>query len=59
MHSILHSSSDAHVHLACPSQGVGNDDQKVLVLAATNTPYSLDQVGTPMANIGAITRDMT
>eukprot|EP00850_Spirogloea_muscicola_P006700 SM000032S12084 [mRNA] locus=s32:395985:398805:+ [translate_table: standard] len=24
-------------------QGVGNDDQKVLVLAATNTPYSLDQ----------------
>ncbi|XP_024029230.1 protein SUPPRESSOR OF K(+) TRANSPORT GROWTH DEFECT 1 isoform X1 [Morus notabilis] len=24
-------------------QGVGNDDQKVLILAATNTPYSLDQ----------------
>ncbi|GMN70081.1 hypothetical protein TIFTF001_039131 [Ficus carica] len=24
-------------------QGVGNDDQKVLVLAATNTPYALDQ----------------
>nr|XP_043616476.1 protein SUPPRESSOR OF K(+) TRANSPORT GROWTH DEFECT 1-like [Erigeron canadensis] len=24
-------------------QGVGNDDRKVLVLAATNTPYSLDQ----------------
>eukprot|EP00246_Nothoceros_aenigmaticus_P003816 TRINITY_DN15018_c0_g1_i1.p1 TRINITY_DN15018_c0_g1~~TRINITY_DN15018_c0_g1_i1.p1 ORF type:complete len:439 (-),score=84.63 TRINITY_DN15018_c0_g1_i1:657-1973(-) len=24
-------------------QGVGNNDQKVLVLAATNTPYSLDQ----------------
>eukprot|EP00897_Mesotaenium_endlicherianum_P005933 jgi/Mesen1/5368/ME000268S04562 len=24
-------------------QGVGNEDQKVLVLAATNTPYSLDQ----------------
>ncbi|GLT57062.1 hypothetical protein SLA2020_300630 [Shorea laevis] len=23
-------------------QGVGNDDQKVLVLAATNTPYALD-----------------
>ena len=26
-------------------QGVGNNDQKVLVLAATNTPYALDQVG--------------
>ena len=25
-------------------QGVGSDDQKVLVLAATNTPYALDQV---------------
>lgn len=25
-------------------QGVGNNDQKVLVLAATNTPYALDQV---------------
>ncbi|MCL7048845.1 hypothetical protein MKW94_005031 [Papaver nudicaule] len=25
------------------SEGVGNNDQKVLVLAATNTPYSLDQ----------------
>ncbi|RZC84028.1 hypothetical protein C5167_046814 [Papaver somniferum] len=25
-------------------QGVGNNDEKVLVLAATNTPYSLDQV---------------
>ena len=25
-------------------QGVGNDNNKVLVLAATNTPYSLDQV---------------
>jgi hypothetical protein len=25
-------------------QGVGNQDTKVLVLAATNTPYSLDQV---------------
>ena len=25
-------------------QGVGNDDQKVLILAATNTPYALDQV---------------
>ncbi|KAI3831042.1 hypothetical protein MKX03_011649 [Papaver bracteatum] len=24
-------------------QGVGNNDEKVLVLAATNTPYSLDQ----------------
>ncbi|KAG6552254.1 hypothetical protein Mapa_006104 [Marchantia paleacea] len=24
-------------------QGVGNNDQKVLILAATNTPYSLDQ----------------
>ncbi|PPD93636.1 hypothetical protein GOBAR_DD09424 [Gossypium barbadense] len=24
-------------------QGVGNNDQKVLVLAATNTPYALDQ----------------
>ncbi|KAL5554841.1 hypothetical protein UlMin_037079 [Ulmus minor] len=24
-------------------QGMGNDDQKVLVLAATNTPYALDQ----------------
>ncbi|KAK6228399.1 hypothetical protein SCA6_000739 [Theobroma cacao] len=24
-------------------QGVGNDDNKVLVLAATNTPYALDQ----------------
>ncbi|KAK4593218.1 hypothetical protein RGQ29_017381 [Quercus rubra] len=24
-------------------QGVGSDDQKVLVLAATNTPYALDQ----------------
>ncbi|XP_052204931.1 protein SUPPRESSOR OF K(+) TRANSPORT GROWTH DEFECT 1 [Diospyros lotus] len=24
-------------------QGVGNDDEKVLVLAATNTPYALDQ----------------
>ncbi|PON82517.1 Spastin [Trema orientale] len=24
-------------------QGVGNDDQKVLILAATNTPYALDQ----------------
>ncbi|KAJ6908913.1 protein SUPPRESSOR OF K(+) TRANSPORT GROWTH DEFECT 1-like isoform X2 [Populus alba x Populus x berolinensis] len=24
-------------------QGIGNDDQKVLVLAATNTPYALDQ----------------
>ncbi|KAI3706035.1 hypothetical protein L1987_76288 [Smallanthus sonchifolius] len=24
-------------------QGVGNDDKKILVLAATNTPYSLDQ----------------
>lgn len=27
-------------------QGVGHDDNKVLVLAATNTPYSLDQVST-------------
>ncbi|KAH0458088.1 hypothetical protein IEQ34_013403 [Dendrobium chrysotoxum] len=25
-------------------QGIGNNDQKVLVLAATNTPYALDQV---------------
>ncbi|PON71160.1 Spastin [Parasponia andersonii] len=25
-------------------QGVGNDDQKVLILAATNTPYALDQM---------------
>ncbi|CAA6669836.1 unnamed protein product [Spirodela intermedia] len=25
-------------------QGVGNNEQKVLVLAATNTPYALDQV---------------
>ncbi|KAK7818657.1 protein suppressor of k(+) transport growth defect 1 [Quercus suber] len=25
-------------------QGVGSDDQKVLVLATTNTPYALDQV---------------
>lgn len=25
-------------------QGVGHNDDKVLVLAATNTPYSLDQV---------------
>jgi hypothetical protein len=25
-------------------QGVGHDDEKVLVLAATNTPYALDQV---------------
>ncbi|KAF1886620.1 hypothetical protein Lal_00045853 [Lupinus albus] len=25
-------------------QGVGNNDEKVLVLAATNTPYALDQV---------------
>ena len=25
-------------------QGVGSDDQKVLVLADTNTPYALDQV---------------
>ena len=25
-------------------QGVGNNDDKVLVLAATNTPYALDQV---------------
>ena len=25
-------------------QGVGNNDQKVLVLLATNTPYALDQV---------------
>ncbi|XP_050281764.1 protein SUPPRESSOR OF K(+) TRANSPORT GROWTH DEFECT 1-like isoform X1 [Quercus robur] len=25
-------------------QGVGSDDQKVLVLVATNTPYALDQV---------------
>jgi hypothetical protein len=25
-------------------QGVGTQDTKVLVLAATNTPYSLDQV---------------
>ncbi|KAF2318328.1 hypothetical protein GH714_005270 [Hevea brasiliensis] len=25
-------------------QGIGNDDHKVLVLAATNTPYALDQV---------------
>ncbi|KAH0465824.1 hypothetical protein IEQ34_005927 [Dendrobium chrysotoxum] len=24
--------------------GIGNNDQKVLVLAATNTPYALDQV---------------
>ena len=35
---------DAHIRLACLSQGVGTDDHKVLVLAATNTPYSLDQV---------------
>ena len=27
-----------------PLQGVGHTDQKVLVLAATNTPYALDQV---------------
>ncbi|OIW05861.1 hypothetical protein TanjilG_23647 [Lupinus angustifolius] len=26
------------------AKGVGNNDQKVLVLAATNTPYALDQV---------------
>ncbi|KAJ6433012.1 hypothetical protein OIU84_020112 [Salix udensis] len=26
-----------------PFQGVGSDDHKVLVLAATNTPYALDQ----------------
>jgi hypothetical protein len=25
-------------------QGVGHGDEKVLVLAATNTPYALDQV---------------
>ena len=25
-------------------QGVGKDDNKVLILAATNTPYALDQV---------------
>lgn len=25
-------------------QGVGHNDDKVLILAATNTPYSLDQV---------------
>uniref|UniRef100_A0A7N2LFB3 ATPase AAA-type core domain-containing protein n=1 Tax=Quercus lobata TaxID=97700 RepID=A0A7N2LFB3_QUELO len=25
-------------------QGVGSDDQKVLVLATTNTPHALDQV---------------
>ena len=25
-------------------QGVGHNDDKVLVLAATNTPYALDQV---------------
>lgn len=28
------------------SQGVGHNDDKVLVLAATNTPYALDQVKT-------------
>lgn len=26
------------------NQGVGHNDEKVLVLAATNTPYALDQV---------------
>lgn len=31
--------------LAFALQGVGHNDDKVLVLAATNTPYSLDQVG--------------
>ncbi|GLT48740.1 hypothetical protein SLA2020_223480 [Shorea laevis] len=29
--------------LLAQMQGVGNNDQKVLVLAATNTPYALDQ----------------
>lgn len=28
----------------CIFQGVGTNDEKVLVLAATNTPYALDQV---------------
>jgi len=26
------------------AQGVGHNDEKVLVLSATNTPYALDQV---------------
>lgn len=32
------------------SQGVGHNDDKVLVLAATNTPYALDQVTKNLSN---------
>jgi hypothetical protein len=32
------------------SQGVGHNDDKVLVLAATNTPYALDQVTKNLLN---------
>lgn len=32
------------------SQGVGHNDDKVLVLAATNTPYALDQVTKNLPN---------
>lgn len=37
-------------------QGVGNNDDKVLVLAATNTPYALDQVRISghLADIGLV-----
>ncbi|KAL2326670.1 hypothetical protein Fmac_025728 [Flemingia macrophylla] len=37
------SSRRIKTELLVQMQGVGNNDQKVLILAATNTPYALDQ----------------